>query len=84
MTATTERQTPVVPARLSRPINWLMEEVPARRLEVVRVITVLYCVAWIAIRTDHWRHLASCRRAGGDRSGSPAGSAVGHRQRQSR
>jgi len=58
MTATTERQTPVVPARLSRPINWLMEEVPARRLEVVRVITVLYCVVWIAIRTDHWRHLA--------------------------
>ena len=58
MTATTERQTPVVPAWLSRPINWLMEEVPARRLEVVRVITVLYCVVWIAIRTDHWRHLA--------------------------
>ena len=58
MTATAERHPPLAPALSSRPLDWLMAEAPARRLEVVRIVTVLYCVVWITVRTDHWRHLA--------------------------
>lgn len=41
------------------PLAWLMEPAPARRLELVRVITVSYALFWIVVRTGHWRDLAA-------------------------
>ena len=35
-----------------------MQPAPARRLHVVRVLTALYALVWIVVRTDHWRDLA--------------------------
>jgi hypothetical protein len=44
---------------LDDPLAWLTAPAPARRLEVVRIITVLYALIWIVVRTDHWRDLAA-------------------------
>ena len=35
-----------------------MQPAPAQRLHVVRVLTALYALVWIVVRTDHWRDLA--------------------------
>jgi len=60
VTATAARPGPATSDRtLDGPLAWLTEPAPARRLELVRVITVLYALIWIVVRTDHWRHLAA-------------------------
>ena len=43
---------------LDGPLAWLTAPAPARRLEIVRIITVLYALIWIVVRIDHWRDLA--------------------------
>ena len=45
-------------ARTWRAVDWLIEPAPARRLEAVRIVTVLYALVWVVVRTDHWRDLA--------------------------
>lgn len=59
MTATAARQTSVRSAASWRPLDWLTEPVPARRLNIVRALTVLYGVVWVLVRTDHWRDLST-------------------------
>lgn len=60
MTATAARPDRATRDRtLDGPLAWLTEPAPARRLEVVRIITVVYALIWIVVRTDHWRDLAA-------------------------
>lgn len=58
MNATAERSTMLRSTPTWRGLDWLMEEVPTRRLDIVRVVTVLYGVVWVAVRGDHWRDLS--------------------------
>jgi hypothetical protein len=58
VTVISERRTEPLSVAPRRALDWLTDEAPARRLEVVRVVTVLYGVVWVAVRTDHWRDLS--------------------------
>lgn len=39
-------------------LNWLMAPAPIGRLAAVRILTVLYALVWVAMRSDHWRDLS--------------------------
>jgi len=39
-------------------LDWLLAPAPARRLNLVRTLTVLYGLVWIGVRADHWRNLS--------------------------
>lgn len=36
-------------------LDWLLAPAPARRLNLVRTLTVLCGLVWIGVRADHWR-----------------------------
>ena len=57
-TTATPTRTEAVDRTQPAGLVWLMAPVPARRLEVVRILTVSYALVWIVVRTDHWRDLA--------------------------